>query len=81
MKVMSRREVLELRERYPAGTRVELTSMDDPYRELPAGAQGTVTGVDDIGTVHVRWDEGLTLGLVPTVDGFRKISGEEERHG
>ena len=81
MEVMSRREVLEIRERFPAGTRVELINMDDPYRKMPEGAQGTVAGVDDIGTIHVQWDEGFTLGLVAGIDEFRKISEEEERHG
>ena len=35
---------------------------------IRARALGTVTLVDDLGTVHVRWDDGGTLGLVPDED-------------
>ena len=38
------REIVErLRLQYPAGCRVELVSMDDPYARLRPGDQGTVT--------------------------------------
>jgi hypothetical protein len=29
--------------------------------------------VDDLGTVHVRWDNGSTLGLVPGEDRWEEI--------
>lgn len=58
---------------YPEGTRVELISMDDPYSRIPAGTQGTVSHVDDIGTIHVDWDNGSSLGLIPEEDRFRKV--------
>ena len=60
-----------LRQKYPAGLRVELTHMDDPHNKLPIGSKGTVIGVDDIGTIHVRWDCGSSLGVVYGVDGCR----------
>jgi hypothetical protein len=62
-----------LRERYPEGTRVELIRMDDPYTNLMPGDKGTVTGVDDTGTVFVAWDKGSSLGLVWGEDQFRRI--------
>ena len=70
-----RKEIVEsLRERYPVGLRVELVSMDDPYNtRLTPGAKGTVMGVDDIGTIHVKWDCGSTLGVVYGVDSCRAI--------
>lgn len=52
-----------LKETYPKGARVELIKMQDPYRNLAPGEQGTVTGVDDIGTIHVNWDCGSCLGI------------------
>lgn len=55
--------IANLKEKYPEGARVELISMEDPYRDLPPGEQGTVTGVDDIGTIHVKWDCGSCLGI------------------
>lgn len=46
------------------GKRVRLVHCDDPYTTLRAGDEGTVTLVDDFGTVHVKWDNGSSLGLV-----------------
>lgn len=65
--------VKELRRQYPKGTRVELISMEDPYSNLIEGDQGTVTRVDDIGTIHVKWDKGSSLGIVYGEDSCRKI--------
>jgi hypothetical protein len=45
--------------------RVRLTRSTDPHTRLAPGAEGTVVQVDDLGTVHVRWDDGSTLGLLP----------------
>lgn len=62
-----------LKREYPVGTRVELIKMNDPYRELPIGLQGTVTGIDDIGTIFVDWDNGSSLGVVYGEDKIRKV--------
>jgi len=43
----------------------------DPYTRLVPGDRGTVYRVDDAGTVHVRWDNGSGLGLVPGEDSWR----------
>lgn len=56
-----------------SGVRVELISTTDQYTSLKPGDQGTVSFVDDTGTVHIEWDNGLKLGLVPGVDKFRYI--------
>lgn len=70
-----RREMVEcIRAMYPAGARVELIEMDDPYRRLPPGIKGTVMAVDDIGTVHITWDNGSNLGAAYGVDRIRRIS-------
>ena len=61
---------------YPPGTRLELISMDDP-QPIPPGSRGTVDHVDDMGTIHMRWDSGRSLGLVPGEDSFRKLTTEE----
>lgn len=57
-------ELKELKSTFQKGTRVELVSMDDPYTKIPVGTKGIVTGVDDIGTIHVEWDTGNHLGIV-----------------
>ena len=72
------REVVErLRKDYPEGTRLSLISMNDPYSKLVQGDRGTVTHVDDGGTIHMRWDKGSSLGLVYGEDSFRKLTPEE----
>ena len=63
----------QLRKYYKPGTRVELIRMDDPYSKLRPGDQGTVSCVDDTGTVFVNWDCGSSLGAVYGVDEIRKI--------
>ena len=68
------REIVEaVRKRYPIGCRVELISMNDPYTKLIPGDQGTVTGVDDCGTVFTAWDKGSSLGLVYGEDCYKKL--------
>lgn len=59
------KESLEyLRKEYPTGTRVKLIHMNDPYnKSLFSGAKGTVVMVDDVGTIHVQWDCGSSLGI------------------
>ena len=58
-------ELADLRRRYPKGSRIKLIRMEDPYcRDLKPGMLGTVVHVDDIGTIHVAWDCGSTLGVV-----------------
>ena len=69
----SRETVERLRQMYPKGTRVELISMNDPYTKLRPGDRGTVSMVDDIGTVFVSWDCGSSLGVAYGVDHIRKI--------
>ena len=70
-----KREVIEgIRARYPKGARVELIEMDDPCRDMVPGLLGTVVAVDDIGTVHIAWDNGSSLGAVYGVDRIRRIS-------
>lgn len=68
-----RKETLErLRQTYPVGCRVELLHMDDP--QAPAiGTRGTVTGVDDTGSIMVAWDSGGSLHVLFGVDECRKV--------
>lgn len=63
----------EIRKKYPIGTRLRLISMDDPYQHPCNGMEGTVRFVDDAGTIHMFWDNGSTLGLIPGTDRFEKI--------
>lgn len=56
------------------GTRVRLIRCDDPYTRLEPGALGTVGFVDDMGTLHVRWDDGHYLGLVAGIDAWEPVA-------
>ena len=69
----SRDIVEQLRKSYPQGTRVELINMNDPYTKLKPGDRGTVSIVDDTGTIFVNWDCGSSLGVVYGEDHIRKI--------
>jgi len=72
MKIANREMVAALRSRYPAGTRVELISMNDPQAP-PAGTKGTVRGVDDIGSILISWDNGSGLNAIPGEDVIKII--------
>lgn len=72
---ISEKTVERLRKEYPTGTRVELVHMDDPYNtKLFPGERGTVKCVDDMGTIHIKWDCGSSLGVVYGEDACRKIN-------
>lgn len=55
------------------GKRVMLGRTSDPYTNLRPGALGTVIMEDSLGTVHVDWDDGSSLGLVQGEDSFTVI--------
>lgn len=67
-----------IRQRFPAGTRVELVRMNDPYSKLKPGDRGTVEFVDDIGTVFCSWDRGSSLGVVYGEDEVIKIGANDD---
>lgn len=72
MQFPSKEVVERIRSEYPAGTRVELVRMDDPQAP-PVGTKGTVKGVDDTGSLLMRWDNGRGLSVVYGEDIVRKV--------
>jgi Domain of unknown function (DUF4314) len=44
--------------------RVELIHTTDQHTNLKPGDQGKISFVDATGTVHIKWDNGSTLGLI-----------------
>lgn len=66
-----------IKEQYPVGTRIRLESMNDP-QAVPSGAEGTVIGVDSIGQIMMKWDNGRSLSLVPGEDSFSIIPKREK---
>ena len=63
---------LFLKKEYPKGTRVRLKKMVDP-QAVPVGTEGTVMGIDDMGDLLMKWDNGSRLKLIFLVDKFEKI--------
>ena len=68
--------VNEIKEMYPKGTRIKLICMVD-IQSIPSGTKGTVEFVDDMGTIHMKWDNGRALGLISEVDEFEIIKEEK----
>ena len=72
MKFPKREVIDQLKKDYPQGTRVALLQMDDSQAP-PIGTQGTVMGVDDIGSLMVKWDNGSSLHVLYGVDRVKKM--------
>lgn len=73
-----KKELERLRRDYPAGCRLVLDEMNDPYRKMPAGLQGTCRGVDDAGNVLVSWDNGSCLNVAYGADRCHRVAAESE---
>ena len=74
MRMIRPEQLQQMRKAYPAGTRVELVQMDDA-QATAIGTMGTVTGVDDTGSLLVNWDNGSGLNVILGVDVVRKVVG------
>ncbi len=72
MRFPNKEQIEILRKEYPAGTKVELLTMDDKQAP-PVGTIGEVIAVDDIGQLVMKWRNGSGLNLIPGVDSFRKV--------
>ena len=64
--------VAQIRQQYPAGTRVRLIKMDDKQAP-PVGTCGTVNCVDDSGSLCMTWDNGSTLSLLYGIDKWEVV--------
>lgn len=69
---ISKERLAMLRNAFPVGSKVKLDSMDDCYAP-PVGTTGQVICVDDIGTIHVQWSNGSSLGVAFGVDRCHRI--------
>ena len=69
-----REEVEAIKKKYPAGTRVELVQMNDAQAP-PVGTKGTVTGVDDTGSLLMDWDNGSGLNVIYGEDLVNVVTG------
>lgn len=71
MMIYHEKKVEQLRRQYPEGTKLCLDFMDEAG--MPVGLRGTVSFVDDAGQIHMHWENGRSLALVPGVDTFHKL--------
>ena len=78
MRFPDRDTVERLRKEYPAGCRIVLDEMDDPYTKIPVGSQATCLGCDDAGNILCAWDCGSSLSIAWPVDRCHKVSTEDE---
>jgi len=69
-----RPEVLQsIREEFPPGATVEVVEFHDQYRDVPAGTKGRGIAVDDTGTVHCDFENGVSLGCLQGIDIVKRI--------
>ena len=71
--MISNERLNEIKEKYPVGTKIKLLKdMDDKF-PVKAGTIGEVKYIDDMGSLHMRWDTGSSLALILDVDKFKVI--------
>jgi hypothetical protein len=66
-------QLASIRATYKPGRRVRFLGFGepDPVR-LEPGTLGTIRFIDDLGTAHVVWDNGMRLGCVVAQVGSRR---------
>lgn len=64
--------------KYKIGDMIKLLQDIDDIHPIFAGECGIIDHIDDIGTIHVRWENGRLFGLIPDVDSFEIISTSEK---
>lgn len=59
------------------GKRVRMIFMED-VDPIEPGQIGVVKSVDDLGQLHVDWDNGRTLAIIPEKDQFEVLDSYEK---
>lgn len=60
------------------GMRIRMQMMVDD-RPVSSGMEGTIKWIDSLGTLHVKWDNGRTLGVIPNEDKYELLPSEEDQ--
>ena len=77
----SKEELKYIRNKYTVGTKVKLIRMYDLIGAVPPNTTGTISYVDDIGTIHIDWENGSTLGLNFEIDEFTILNERSNSNG
>ena len=80
MKYHNKEYIEHRRRKYPPGTRLQLSCMEDEMA-VPPDSMGTVECIDDAGQIQVIWDCGRSLALIPGVDSFSRLPTHKEKDG
>lgn len=65
-----------LRDQFPLGSRIMLTKMEADSQPLPPGSTGTLNHIDEAGQLHILWDNGISMALMPGADRFQILPQE-----
>ena len=63
----------KIRTDFPIDSRVMMVYSADPLTPIDGGTEGVVSSVDDIGTIHINWDNGSHLGVILGENVIEKI--------
>ena len=74
---MTRHEVEMIKDKFQPGMRILLHEMKGEPR-MYDGLEGTIDSVDDIGQIHVHWDNGSSLALSYEEDSFEVTEAPEK---
>ena len=76
MKFPNKAYLEQLRKQYPKRTKLQMITMRNEKYPVPPGTFGEMTHIDDIGNIHVRWQNGSSLAIIPEVDSFKVLEAE-----
>ena len=67
------REFIETQREQLIGRRIKCILMSNDPDPILGGTKGTIDHIDDMGHIHVKWDNGRTLSLIPNVDMYEVL--------
>lgn len=76
--MISEDKLNEIKENYPPETKIKLLKDMEDEQPILAGTIGVVDYIDSEGQLHMKWENGRTLALIPEVDQFEIISKPEK---
>jgi len=71
-------EIRDIKAKFTKDLKVKLIKMYDLYSAPPTGTIGVVDYVDDMGQVHINWENGSTLPLAVEIDDFEVMELQDE---